>query len=108
MSDDTKKNIAGALKVRPISEDRKPSSGVVAAAAATPLPLKKVIIKSADMQPDMQKEAVDIAVGVSFSLLSNRFSTLLYKFFVEISFWICLFLLRCAKKTWLFVNGLGV
>ncbi|KAI4317569.1 hypothetical protein L6164_025432 [Bauhinia variegata] len=57
MSDDTKKNISGALMVKPNSEDRKPS------VAATPPPPKKVIIKSADMMPDMQKEAVDIAVG---------------------------------------------
>ena len=104
MSDDTKKNIAGVLKVRPISEDRKPSSAAAAAAAATPTPPKKVIIKSADMQPDMQKEAVDIAVGVSSLFCLTDYSTLLYKFFVGISFWICLFLLRCAKKTWLFVN----
>ncbi|KAI4345397.1 hypothetical protein L6164_012525 [Bauhinia variegata] len=57
MSEDAKKNISGALMVKPISEDRKPS------VAATPPPTKKVIIKSADMMPDMQKEAVDIAVG---------------------------------------------
>lgn len=64
MNDDTKKNIAGPLMVKPNSEDRKLSS-----AAATPPPTKKVIIKSADMLPDMQKEAVDIAVNVSsFSL----------------------------------------
>ena len=67
MSDDAKKNIPGALMGRPDSEDRKPSAAAAAAAAATPTPPKKVIIKSADMLPDMQKEAVDIAVGVSSS-----------------------------------------
>ncbi|KAF7837804.1 dynein light chain 2, cytoplasmic-like [Senna tora] len=59
MNEDSKKNVAGPLMVKPNSEDRKLSS----AAAATPPPTKKVIIKSADMLPDMQKEAVDIAVN---------------------------------------------
>ncbi|KAK7264652.1 hypothetical protein RJT34_32261 [Clitoria ternatea] len=49
-NEDSKKNI---VMLRPPSEDRKPTS---------PPPPKKVIIKSADMLPDMQKEAVDIAV----------------------------------------------
>ncbi|MED6108040.1 Dynein light chain 2, cytoplasmic [Stylosanthes scabra] len=56
-SEDAKKNIPGALIQRPIPDDRKPSP------TATPPPPKKVIIKSADMLPDMQKEAVDIAVN---------------------------------------------
>ncbi|KAJ7980290.1 Dynein light chain [Quillaja saponaria] len=56
MGDEAKKGFAGALMVKPKSEDRKPSS------AAVPLG-KKVIIKSADMLPDMQKEAIDIAIG---------------------------------------------
>ncbi|KAF7834517.1 dynein light chain 2, cytoplasmic-like [Senna tora] len=59
MSDDTKKSTAGAVMVKPISDARKPLS----AAAAAPTPTKKVIIKSADMMPNMQKEAVDIAVN---------------------------------------------
>ncbi|KAJ7955129.1 Dynein light chain [Quillaja saponaria] len=56
MSDERMKSFAGALMVKPNSEDRKSSS-----AAASPG--KKVIIKSADMLPDMQNEAVDIAIG---------------------------------------------
>lgn len=54
-----------------LSEDRKPlvPSPLSAAASPAQLPPKKVIIKSADMLPDMQKEAVDIAVSVSLSLL---------------------------------------
>ncbi|XP_027339108.1 dynein light chain 2, cytoplasmic-like [Abrus precatorius] len=59
MSEDTKKNIAGAPTPRPNSDDRKP---LPLPSPAPPVPPKKVIIKSADMIPDMQKEAVDIAV----------------------------------------------
>ncbi|RYR63057.1 hypothetical protein Ahy_A04g020842 [Arachis hypogaea] len=59
-SEDAKKNITGALMQRPIPDDRKPSPTALPAAAPPP---KKVIIKSADMLPDMQKEAVDIAVN---------------------------------------------
>ncbi|KAE9598907.1 hypothetical protein Lal_00022393 [Lupinus albus] len=50
MSQDTKHNIAGAHTAKP------------SPTAAAP-PTKKVIIKSADMLLDMQKEAVDIAVA---------------------------------------------
>lgn len=54
----------GALVPLMSSEDRKSSSGSN--------PGKKVIIKSADMKEDIQKEAVDIAVAViSLSLLSS-------------------------------------
>ncbi|KAG2398430.1 Dynein light chain [Vigna angularis] len=56
MSEEAKKSIAGPLTVRPNTDDRKPSP-------LPAVPLKKVIIKSADMIPDMQKEAVDIAVA---------------------------------------------
>ena len=59
-SEDAKKNITGALMQRPIPDDRKPSPPALPAPAPPP---KKVIIKSADMLPDMQKEAVDIAVN---------------------------------------------
>ncbi|KAK2645644.1 hypothetical protein Ddye_020839 [Dipteronia dyeriana] len=57
MSDDTKRSITGGANVvKPTSDDRKPT-----------LPLapsgKRVIIKSADMKDDMQKEAVDIAIA---------------------------------------------
>ncbi|TKY72581.1 Dynein light chain 2 [Spatholobus suberectus] len=61
MSEDAKKSIAGALTARPNSDDRKPFP--LPAPAPTAVPPKKVIIKSADMIPDMQKEAVDIAVA---------------------------------------------
>ncbi|XP_061349218.1 uncharacterized protein LOC133294546 [Gastrolobium bilobum] len=58
MSEDPKKNIGGAVMAKPNFEDRKASS-----LSGSPVPTKKVIIKSADMLPDMQKEAVDIAVA---------------------------------------------
>ncbi|RXH80232.1 hypothetical protein DVH24_041379 [Malus domestica] len=57
MSEDAKRSVAGALSAKPISDDRKPSSAVTTPAG------KRVIIKSADMFQDMQKEAVDIAIG---------------------------------------------
>ncbi|KAK7861065.1 uncharacterized protein LOC112026495 [Quercus suber] len=61
MSEDAKRSIQGALAMKPLSsDDRKPSS---AAAAATPPTGKRVIIKSADMLPEMQKEAVDTAIS---------------------------------------------
>lgn len=95
MSEDTKKNIAGALTARPISDDRKPSP--------PPVPTKKIIIKSADMLPDVQKEAVNIAVAVSSQQLS--LSLLLH----GLLFWI-LFLsfafhaVCCQKALTFFVN----
>ena len=65
MSEEAKRSIQGALAMKPLSsDDRKPSS---AAAAATPPSGKRVIIKSADMLPEMQKEAVDTAISVSLS-----------------------------------------
>ncbi|TKY54165.1 Dynein 8 kDa light chain, flagellar outer arm [Spatholobus suberectus] len=58
MSEEAKKNIGGGgLMAKSLSEDRKASPPAIPAT-----PPKKVIIKSADMLPDMQKEAVDIAV----------------------------------------------
>ncbi|GER52171.1 dynein light chain 1 cytoplasmic-like protein [Striga asiatica] len=57
MSEETKRSGAGAV-VAPLmssSDDRKSSSGSN--------PSKKVIVKSADMNEDMQKEAIDIAVA---------------------------------------------
>ncbi|XP_004508201.1 uncharacterized protein [Cicer arietinum] len=73
MSEEAKKNnnnhnhnIGGSpLMAKSLSEDRKPlvPSPLSAAASPAQLPPKKVIIKSADMLPDMQKEAVDIAVS---------------------------------------------
>lgn len=63
MNEDANKNLAGALTAMPNSDDRKP----LPLTAPPAVPPKKVIIKSADMIPDMQKEAVDIAVAVSFN-----------------------------------------
>lgn len=60
MNQDAKRTNPASLMVKPESEDRKPSS-------APPL-ARKVVIKSADMFGDMQKEAVDIAIAVSASL----------------------------------------
>ncbi|KAL8481488.1 hypothetical protein ACS0TY_027843 [Phlomoides rotata] len=55
MSEEMKRSGGGALVPLMSSEDRKSSSGSN--------PGKKVIIKSADMKEDIQKEAVDIAVA---------------------------------------------
>ncbi|XP_022138126.1 dynein light chain 1, cytoplasmic [Momordica charantia] len=55
MNQDAKRTNPASLMVKPESEDRKPSS-------APPL-ARKVVIKSADMFGDMQKEAVDIAIA---------------------------------------------
>ncbi|KAG7018601.1 hypothetical protein SDJN02_20471 [Cucurbita argyrosperma subsp. argyrosperma] len=55
MNHESKRNNPNPLMVKPESEDRRASS--VAAAA------KKIVIKSADMFGDMQKEAVDIAIA---------------------------------------------
>ncbi|KAL2341779.1 hypothetical protein Fmac_009719 [Flemingia macrophylla] len=60
MNEDAKKSTAGPLTARPIPDDRKP---LPLPSTAPPVPPKKVIIKSADMISDMQKEAVDIAVA---------------------------------------------
>ncbi|XP_018825771.1 uncharacterized protein LOC108994837 isoform X2 [Juglans regia] len=67
MNEDAKRIIPGGLLIKsPISDDLIPSS-----VAATPLPDKRVIIKSADMLPDVQKEAIDTAIAVSSSLILN-------------------------------------
>ncbi|AES91894.1 putative dynein ATPase [Medicago truncatula] len=67
MSEEAKKHSAGggaALMAKSLTEDRKPlvTSPLSASASPATPATKKVIIKSADMLPDMQKEAVDIAV----------------------------------------------
>ncbi|KAK6161091.1 hypothetical protein DH2020_004472 [Rehmannia glutinosa] len=56
MSEESKRSGGGAV-VAPLmsSDDRKSSSGSN--------PGKKVVIKSADMKEDVQKEAIDIAVA---------------------------------------------
>jgi hypothetical protein len=56
--------------MKPSSSDvREPSS----AKAATPPSGKKVIIKSVDMFPEIQKEAVDIAISINPSLFQLFF-----------------------------------
>ncbi|KAJ9699623.1 hypothetical protein PVL29_005474 [Vitis rotundifolia] len=57
MAEDLKRNGALALSLKQSSDDRKLS---LAASAS-----KRVIIKSADMKDDMQKEAIDIAIAAS-------------------------------------------
>jgi len=55
MSEDSKRGSLGALAGKPSSDDRKSSPASSG---------KRVVIKSADMSDDMQKEAVDIAIAV--------------------------------------------
>lgn len=57
MSEDAKR-IGGAPAAKPTSDDRRISSGSIPSPTG-----KKVTIKSADMKPDVQKEAVDIAIA---------------------------------------------
>ena len=66
MNHDSKRSNPAPLMVKPESEDRKPSS-------AAPVG-KKIVIKSADMFGDMQKEAVDISIAVSDSFSWNNYS----------------------------------
>ncbi|GMN62385.1 hypothetical protein TIFTF001_031473 [Ficus carica] len=58
MSDDAKRSVPGAPSAKLNSDDRKPLPASVAAASG-----KRVVIKSADMFGDMQKEAIDIAIA---------------------------------------------
>ncbi|XP_050373522.1 uncharacterized protein LOC126791156 [Argentina anserina] len=58
MSQDAKRSVTGSVPTtKPNSDDRKPSPAVTTSTG------KRVIIKSADMFQDMQKEAVEIAIG---------------------------------------------
>ncbi|XP_059647761.1 uncharacterized protein LOC132294056 [Cornus florida] len=58
MSEEAKRIGARGPIPKSTSDDRKPSS------AASPPPTgKKVIVKSADMKDDVQKEAIDIAIA---------------------------------------------
>ncbi|PON62021.1 Dynein light chain [Parasponia andersonii] len=60
MTEEAKRSsVPGALTAKLNSDDRKPLS---AAATASP-PGKRVVIKSADMFGDMQKEAIEIAIA---------------------------------------------
>ncbi|KAA3485284.1 dynein light chain 1, cytoplasmic [Gossypium australe] len=60
-SEEAKRSISGALTVKPATGERKPAPAVTA--ESTTLAAKKVVIKSADMKDDMQKEAVNIAIA---------------------------------------------
>ncbi|KAF4346998.1 hypothetical protein G4B88_030013 [Cannabis sativa] len=59
MNEDAKRSVPGALTAKLNSDDRKPVSAAATAAPAG----KRVVIKSADMFGDMQKEAIDIAIA---------------------------------------------
>ncbi|XVF28290.1 hypothetical protein REPUB_Repub15cG0017300 [Reevesia pubescens] len=60
-TEEAKRSITGALTMKPTTDDRKPSPALSAESATSPA--KKVIIKSADMKDNMQKEAVNIAIS---------------------------------------------
>ncbi|CDO98845.1 unnamed protein product [Coffea canephora] len=62
MSEEAKRMVGGAAPAvaKSLSDDRKSTSGSAPTSSAVG---KKVIIKSADMKEDMQKEAVDIAIA---------------------------------------------
>ncbi|KAB2040166.1 hypothetical protein ERO13_D02G055300v2 [Gossypium hirsutum] len=60
-SEEAKRSISGALTVKPATDERKPAPALTA--ESTTLAAKKVVIKSADMKDDMQKEAVNIAIA---------------------------------------------
>ena len=92
MSEEAKKNFAGALTARPNSDEPKP-------APVPAVPPKKVIIKSADMIPDMQKEAVDIAVAVSFNDSLSLYLSLFMVPRFGFCFWVWLYLLCCVVKS---------
>ena len=72
MSDDSKKGHPGALAGKPSSDDRKSSPASSG---------KRIVIKSADMNDDMQKEAVDTAIAVrTFSLFLGLLYVILWCF----------------------------
>ncbi|GMJ02068.1 hypothetical protein like AT4G15930 [Hibiscus trionum] len=60
-SEEAKRSITGAPTVKPTSDERKHSPAHTA--ESTTSPARKVVIKSADMKDDMQKEAVNIAIS---------------------------------------------
>ncbi|GMI72142.1 hypothetical protein like AT4G15930 [Hibiscus trionum] len=63
-SEEAKRSINGAPMVKPTTDGRKLSPPVTAESTASPPPPpKKVIIKSADMKDELQKEAVNIAIS---------------------------------------------
>lgn len=79
MSEDAKRT-GGAPAAKPTSDDRRISSG------SAPFPTgTKVTIKSADMKPDVQKEAVDIAIAVCIlSDYNHRVCLFAYVFFSDL------------------------
>ncbi|KAE8734173.1 Dynein light chain 2 [Hibiscus syriacus] len=60
-SEEAKRIITGSLTVKPTSDERKHSPALTAESITSPA--RKVVIKSADMKDDMQKEAIDTAIA---------------------------------------------
>ncbi|KAL4271392.1 hypothetical protein GQ457_13G024490 [Hibiscus cannabinus] len=60
-SEEAKRSVTGALTVKPATDERKHSPALTA--ESTTSPARKVVIKSADMKDDLQKEAVNIAIS---------------------------------------------
>jgi hypothetical protein len=81
-----KRSIQGGLAMKPPSFDvREPSS----ATAATPPSGKKVIVKSADMLLEIQKEAVDTAISVNPFLFQLFFFFFFFPKKFNIFCWVC-------------------
>ncbi|KAJ6818415.1 dynein light chain 1, cytoplasmic [Iris pallida] len=59
-AEEIRKSGGGAVKR---SDDRKPSAAAMAVSASDGGPAKKVVLKSADMKEEMQKEAIDCAIA---------------------------------------------
>ena len=92
-TEEAKRSINGALTVKPTTNERKPSLALTAELATSPA--KKVIVKSADMKDDMQKEAVNIAISVSDLSLPFKLPFLLGSvsflwFLIRFRFWVFL------------------
>lgn len=83
----TKRSLTSALMVKPKADDRKSSPAPPSTVAP---PGKRVIIKSADMKDDMQKEAVDIAIAVPLSLYYQSFCGYIFGFDCLTSFFFSL------------------
>ncbi|GMJ14094.1 hypothetical protein like AT4G15930 [Hibiscus trionum] len=63
-SEEAKRSSNGAPPMmKPTTDDRKLSPAVTAESTTSPPPPKNVIIKSADMKDELQKEAVNIAIS---------------------------------------------
>ncbi|KAK8684536.1 hypothetical protein V6N13_040558 [Hibiscus sabdariffa] len=61
-SEEAKRSINGAPVAKPTTDDRKLSPAITAESITSPPPTN-VIIKSADMKEELQKEAVNIAIS---------------------------------------------